>query len=1288
MAVLSRLLVGSQQRLDLPDVLAIESYVSSDFKNLIKSFVGSSPMILKGFEVIDAPLSINQTNVSIRVAGSVLYNSQSSAGSFFCGLEEGHPLATPLVPDLKNNSTNYVYLTLSSEGYAQDTRAFWDVDLNSGEGGEFNQIVNTQSVLKVDINVSVSTFPDGTIPIAKIVKDGSSIKEIIDCRNMMFRLGSGGVSPDPTNKFSFRSLPSLTYTRDEPPISVAGTSAPSPFFGGDKNIFSLKEWMDVVMTKILELSGTTYWYESSAAISLLNLFDDTVGSSIKSKGQWTHDSSVAGKVTWSEDIIYRKMNDPREIIIRSNATGITLDNDEVMFVQMIRNEKINSFNTSVGFENNKNYINGIQGSFSNLKKGDWVKKNSDNDNLYLRVEEFYTTEDLASGAGESANLARSVKLSSTYQGTTETSVPAVYTRGVYENLDIQKANRSTSTMWLLGGGFYWLANRSDTVQNIQSITPVYLTNVNIKESDGKRAKLEFASNHGLSDGDRIVVSNAAAYNGLYQVEVQSSTVVIIETAITTNLSNITVSWAVVTTKERYSDGQSGGILLESANHGFESNQTIKITSTGTNYDSYNSGYYKINVLSNTQFQIPYDSNTTYVAPTIGIVNQGVASCARINLRTEFGAVKVIQGESIDINEPDSVNILRFIGMDSLSQSSPVYSIPTTDNTLQGFQNFNSESTDSVTRRLSRLTSMMADRVQDRGSITHGRVTFRNETSGSDQIISSNGNLYIEKPGSPKQIIDIPDSFNLSTNQALVASINRESNSTIIPVVETLYDPFLLDENKIILFYRFSDTSVYSWQGVEIKNSSSWTSNDHENAQNKNITVIDKAGVSFTKTTSSSGYFYYNSSSGIITVSINGSSSDNTINVSAINALSQATRTLSNGQCVWLRINRVNSKTFNNINTSSTYQDSDTNGTLYITNKADVPVDEDVFVIYALDNLVLSTLNHTSAVGNIYEEKKIIGIGGLSLGSLIKLPHDSRNNNEPQAYSKGAGQLEVYLNGQKLVRTIDWDEDPSTSNFDLADQIIINQNLVEEDVLVFRIASTGGVYFSNVTNFTDLQDAYDNERSITTIPGLPVLIDGGSDVALKIVGKIEIGNTDPGENYNLNVNGTAKFYNSNAGVSIEDGGIRFNETGSSPNSVLLKASDSMLTNVTIKLPSTSGLNNQIISTDGLGSLVWIDKNPNILGQMSSNLASGTIATIDPLVYRSFIGQVSIFISSVNKAETFHLVGSNNGVSWKMSQTTAGDSTNITIAIDNSGSLTFSDPVSQDKNIKFDLSTLLI
>jgi len=1280
MAVLSRLLIGSQQRVDLPDILAIESYVSSDFKNLIKSLVGTTPMVLKGFEIIDAPLSINTRSVSIRVADSVLYNPQSSAGSFFYGLQEGHPLAAPLVPDLRTNATNYVYLTLTSKGYAPDSRAFWDVDLNSGEGGEFNQIVNTQSVLRVEVGISVSTFPEGTIPIAKIEVGSSTITKITDCRNMMFRLGTGGVSPDQIGSYTFRSLPSASYSRDEPPISVDDSTSPTPFFGGDKNIFSLKEWMDAVMTKLLELSGTTYWYESAPTINLLNLFDDTVGSSIKSKGKWTHDGSTPGKVTWSEDIVYRKMNDPRDIIIRKNATtGKQLQNEEVMFIEMVRGKRINSLGNQVEFKNGAAYINGPEGSFEYLSKGDWIKKLSDNDNLYLRVEDFRASQN-GTGSPTSANVAVSVILSGTYQGTTEFS-SAVYTKGEYANDDIQIASRSDSEPWLLGGQFYWLANRSDTIEKIASITSSYKTGITIDNSDTKRAKITMIS-HGLLDGDRVVVANASSYNGTYQVEVESANVVIIETTgtfPTTSQTNATVSWAVVTTAARSTDY---GYELESANHSFESNQTVVIENTGSLYDSYNNGRYLINVRSDTQFQIPYNANTA-----VGAI--GTASCARINLRTEFGAARVIQGESLDINEPDSKNILNFIGMTSLAQNNPAYFVPNGYGTLEGFENFNSSPSDSLTERVSKLTSMMADRVQDRSSIVGNRVVFRNETSGSNQILTpSGGDLFIEKPGSLQQTIVISN-FTLPTNSAVVATVGREVGTSITPVVESLYNPYLLEENKIILFYRFSGTSVYSWDGVEIKNSSSWTSNDHENAQNKNITLIDKAGVAFCATTSSAGYIYYRSpsTSAEITISMNGSSITNKIDAYAINQLTTAQRTISDGQSVWLRINRAVAKTFNNIQTSSTYQDTDANGSLYITSKSDVPVDEDVFVIYTLENLGLVTTNHSQSVGNIYEENYEVTTT-ISSGSEIVLPNDTRNNNELQLYIKGSGQLEVYLNGQKLVLGTDWTEPVVTANYDTTNKIIIQQNLVIGDVLTFRIASSGGVYFAETSNFATLQSAYNAGSLVTIASGDPIVLNAGSNTALQITGKLEIGNVDFGDNFNLNVEGSSKFSSPSKDVVIEDGKIKLYESNSSSSYIGLSAPSSVSSNITFSLPNSYGTNGQILSTNGSGSLFWASRNPVLAGEMSSSSTAGSVLTVDPLVYRSFIGHVSVFVASSNLAETFHLIGSNNGLTWKMSQASGGDSANVSFTINNSGILSFSDPAGQSKVIKYDLSLMPI
>lgn len=1108
MAVLGRLLIGSQQRVDLPDFLALQSYVASDFKELIRSFVGDRGLILKGFEIIDAPQAINTAGVTIKVSDSVLYYPGSSAGSFFYGLPDGNALSAPLVPELRPGAINYVYLTLTTTGAAQDTRAFWDVDLNGGQGGEFNQDINTESVLVVQIGVSTSGFPDGTVPVAIIEYSSvSTVEKITDARNMMFRLGSGGVSPDSNATFQFPPLPESQYARNEPPSTIQTTASPSPFFGGDKNIQNLKDWMDAVMTKLLELSGTTYWYETTQALNLVNIFDDALASSVKSKGQWSHDESTPGLVTWSEDILYRKMNDKRDIIIRENpTTGIQLNNEQVMWIQMVRNAKINALDTPVTFSNGLNYVNGAAQLFQNLKLGDWIKRKGDNENLYVRVIGFFDALG-ASGSPASPSTAVSILLEEPYAGTSALD-SAVYTRGVYINADIKVDDRDSATSYAVGGDFYWLANRSDTIMDIGSIDATYAADVDVSESDGKRAKLTFSSPHGLVDGDRIVIANAGAYDGTHQVEVESTTIVNIETTATTNPSNITVSWAVVTTQSRTVGSQ--GFVAESSSHGFASNQTIIIGDTGTAYDSYQSGKYLINFRSDTTFQIPFDANLD-----VGAV--GTATCAKVIMKTELGAVEVVQGESIDINQPDSANIMQYIGMGSLAQTTPNYFLPQNYNALAGFANYNASPADDLTVRAAKLTAMMADRVQDRDSKITGRVTFRSETSGGNQVITYAGDsLYLMLPGTGNQVLTLPTSpFNMAANKALTVTINRNTIGAVTAQVENLDSSFELGENKIILLYRLAGTEVYTWDGSKIPNGGSWTSNDYETGQNRNVVIHDEAGVNYT----GAGFVYYNTN-GYVRIIIPGSNVTNEIDTTAINTLYPTGFAVGNNKSIWVRINRRANKTFNTVQTSASYQDTDVAGALYVTNNEDVPTDQDVIVLYTTKMGALVKLRHDFQIGNIYDEDKV-GVSGAPSnsnefqapkvsGDTIYLPNDSRNDNSTRYYIVGSGQLEMFLNGQRIKRGEDYNELGTIDS--ASSQIEILQDIIEGDVLSFRIGSIGGMYTTPQSfSTTTLQQAYNNNNIIAVTSGSPVTLNmpGGVGKALSITGDMAItGVIDP------------------------------------------------------------------------------------------------------------------------------------------------------------------------------------
>ena len=806
MAVLGRLLVSSAERLDLADLLSIDSYTAGDFKYLLKGLVGDTrPYILKGFDVLDPVNSIGTQSCSIKVADSVVFYPGSSAGPFFHGLAEGHSLAQPLVPELRKNAVNYVYLTLSTFNTSVDTRAFWDPDKDGGAGGEFTQDVNTESALKVEVNVSVGSFPANTIPIAKITVGPVVITKIEDSRDMMFRLGTGGLNPDPFSRYTWKSYPSAGYERAEPPTAITAGGV-NPFKGADKNINSLKEWMDAVMSKIAELGGTAYWYEDASTYSLTSVFVDSLASAFKSKGSWVHDPSIPGQVTWTEDINLKITADPRTIIIRDGTE--VLNDEQVLYVPLVRKQPLNSTDQDVQWENGVNYVNAIGGAvglFANLNQGDWVKKINDPNHYFLRVEQFYDALDLGGSPTTPAN-AKSIRLSGTYQGTDEQE-RGRYDKGVYLSGDAVVSDRDNVALTAAGGNFHWLALRSDIDENISDITETILS-VDITEADGSTAKCTSSTNHGLLDGDRVTIVSGG-YAGVYKVEVESVDVFYISTSSTGDELGVTAQYSVVTTAAR---STPYGLQLESATHGFKTDETITISST-LGYD----GQHAVSVRNSTSFNI---------ATANGNESSGSATLARVIVRSEQGVLTLVQGTSGEIGGSEAQAIRTFLGMSSPVQTNPFYAVSPSYNALDGMANFNSSVTDTVTERLSKLTAMMADKAQDKNIkyIVRNTNTITNTTSGANQVLTFSHTsglvpeLVFPLPGSGvKTTVALPSSapgIILPVNSVASVSIDRNSNSVSAITVTSILD-CVVDENKFILAIRLGDSEIYLWDGIAV-----------------------------------------------------------------------------------------------------------------------------------------------------------------------------------------------------------------------------------------------------------------------------------------------------------------------------------------------------------------------------------------------------------------------------------------------------------------------------------------
>ena len=835
MAVLGRVLLHSAERIDLPDLLSIDSYGAGDWKYFMQTLVGTTkPYVLYGFDVIDPGNAIGLPAASFRVADSVVYYPGSAAGPFFYGLEEGNSASQPLIPQLRTNATNYVYLTLSTFETSIDTRALWDPDRNGGDGGEFTQDINTESVIQAQLSISTGSFPVNTVPLAIIVVGPTAIESITDAREMMFRLGSGGIAPDPQSSFAFPALPDASYAREEPNGTMTSLADPNPFQGGDKNIKTLKQWMDAIMTKVKELGGTTYWYEDTTTFSLFQLFHDALATAWKSKGSYTHSSATPGQLSWSEDLYIKSMDNPVDIVIRaSGGSPITLANEQVAFVDLVRDVPVNNLDEPVSFStgtvtsgpNSYGFVNtatGATGLFANLRKGDWIKKAVDDETLYLQVREFYNTAQSpgpVTGSVTTPADARAIILSGTYQGLASDvgGDRARYIKGEYTTSNIQIVNRNNNLLSEAAGNMMWFAQRSDTIMSIASISSVTLSGT-ITSADGTGAIVN-VTGHGLVDGDRIVVTAP------YSIPLPGITVDIIDadnfTYKTANLTTgaFTGFYGLCTTQA----SSAFSFQFESANHGFDSGETIIIAGT-TNY---NDAPF-INVRSLTQFQFPRGSAS--VTETVG-----TATLARMDVRSEEGIQKIVQGETIDVGSGTIDNMQQFIGMTALDQTYPVYSLPGGYGTFHNGANYNSLLTDNLTARVSKNTAMLMDKAQDK---TIKYLTNATEALGyTDMFTPSLVDLAFAPPSSQLTILqpggvgnatvtlpDVGAPLQLGTDQSVYITIDRNASSSPgFTIANTADVP--TDENVFVLASRLSSFEVYLWSGecVNAYPANHWTS---------------------------------------------------------------------------------------------------------------------------------------------------------------------------------------------------------------------------------------------------------------------------------------------------------------------------------------------------------------------------------------------------------------------------------------------------------------------------------
>lgn len=388
MSVTRRVNILSQLRIDSPALKSIESAVSNDFDDLIKSFVTgtSQGYILRGFNInmagaIGGAASALQLVVD---PGAIFHIASSQSGTF-------HLVASGTANQQLNSATNTIvdgsfapssinYVGLEYERFIDATTSAQSYFWNPTQDNETTKSVPQATILRYRIKITTRAFATTVLPIATVTTDaGNNVTTIVDARWNLFRLASGGATPNP-----FR-----TFTWSQGRLENASSSTSNsidPFYGGDKSIGTLKDWMDAIMSSIQEIKGTVYWYQPGTAGSIESLRTDLGNTITTGKGAIAHSSTTAGRVNWDEDIFMKVAGSRIEYKITANpaTSDITLADNQIAYFELTRDVEITP---NIIFTNASAILQsvGAVAWTSSLQAGDWVKLAADSVSGYYKI---------------------------------------------------------------------------------------------------------------------------------------------------------------------------------------------------------------------------------------------------------------------------------------------------------------------------------------------------------------------------------------------------------------------------------------------------------------------------------------------------------------------------------------------------------------------------------------------------------------------------------------------------------------------------------------------------------------------------------------------------------------------------------------------------------------------------------------------------------------------------------------------------------------------------------------
>ena len=247
------------QRVDVPHLRGQEFAIAGDFDALAGVIMaGRVATVVRGFTFLTGGLNQDASALKLMTAGGALLHFEASESGTVFTVPDDRPAEVLNAANARvegnfvPNTTNFVGIDLrrSADDSTADIVQFLDTDTDT----ETPATVALARTLDYKIVVSTTEFSatPTVLPVAKVVTDAANkVTSITDARQLFFRLGRGGSSPEPINPFGWPG-----GRNEADPVLGA--------VGGDRSVLSLKNFVDAVMTRLWEVGGGEYWYSPTA----------------------------------------------------------------------------------------------------------------------------------------------------------------------------------------------------------------------------------------------------------------------------------------------------------------------------------------------------------------------------------------------------------------------------------------------------------------------------------------------------------------------------------------------------------------------------------------------------------------------------------------------------------------------------------------------------------------------------------------------------------------------------------------------------------------------------------------------------------------------------------------------------------------------------------------------------------------------------------------------------------------------------------------------------------------